>query len=114
MNIAKHIPNAMTVFLAWEKLRIIYNLALVLVVFCFVQPLGQWHPFALFLIAPELLLAGLFANLFFCAGFVGENYLCLLGADRIKARWILFILGTFIAASIAWYHMNWLAMHVGH
>ncbi len=86
-------------FLAWEKLRIYYNLILLAIT------LG------LTALTPELLsvryfwstsiLGALGANVCFCAGPVTENYLALIGANRGVTRAILFGLGCFFACLLA-------------
>jgi hypothetical protein len=99
-EIKKRFPDAMEVFIAWERLRLIYNAMLFVVVLVRVTPLG-----VLFM-APFLLEPAVIANLCFCAGSVGEGYLCLLGIERRFARWAVFILGTLAAVGLAWYFME--------
>jgi hypothetical protein len=86
--------DAKTVFFDWERLRLAYNAILVGVVLCSLRFVGvSEHPFW------EVYLVGdaIVANVFFCAGPVAEGYLCWLGLDRHRARWMAFLLGTFIA-----------------
>jgi hypothetical protein len=91
------------VFYDWERLRLVYNAILLGIVLCsmtfFVvsRPL-LWHPHYY---AFELLGYAILANVCFCVGPVAEGYLCWFGLDRHRARWIVFLVGTFIAAWFA-------------
>jgi hypothetical protein len=88
--------SARSVFLAWEKLRLVYNA--VLVVFVLLIP----RPFFDVLESLIFLAEGAFiANLCYCAGPVAEGYLALLGADRSRVRLVLFVLGTLLACALA-------------
>ncbi len=89
-------PSARAVFLAWERLRLVYNAALAAVVLAvagrdLADP--QFHEF--------LIPAALGANLCFCLGPVVEGYLALIGADRLIARWLLFSSGLLLGCVLA-------------
>ncbi|MHC5021061.1 MAG: hypothetical protein ACYTGX_13310 [Planctomycetota bacterium] len=88
--------TAHQVWLAWEKLRVIYNVILllettVLAGKMFTTPRGLG-----FLVG-----AAIGANLCFCAGPVLEGYLRVLQMPRRIARWLLFIGGCIIAVVVA-------------
>lgn len=93
---AKTRTDATEVFLAWERLRVVYNLVLVVVVLTF-----GWRALSEPDIWPRMLAAALFANLCFCAGMVGEGYLTLLGFPRQGARHAVFAGGTLFASFLA-------------
>ncbi|HLA84139.1 MAG TPA: hypothetical protein VJL29_05050 [Thermoguttaceae bacterium] len=82
------------VVVAWEKLRILYNLLLGLeaaVVFLLaVVFLDQ----SLRGLAKTILLGGLAANLCFCAGPLADGYLSWFGLRHRAVTWSLFALGT--------------------
>ena len=88
-------PGAMAVFVAWEKLRLVYNMILA-AESMLLMGLGTlfWLPI--------LLQGALLANVCFCAGPVAEGYLCLLGANRTAARWTVFILGILASVVLVW------------
>jgi hypothetical protein len=95
LNDARHVaPNirlsstdVMVVIFAWEKLRLIFNLVLLLIGAYYFTPLG------VILFAPVFLEWALLANLCFCAGPVVECYLCLLLFPRKGVRWLVFLTG---------------------
>jgi hypothetical protein len=93
-------PRAAEVFVAWERLRLVFNLILVVVVIILVNPLGAM--LLLPILAPN---AGL-ANLCFCAGPVAEGYLCLLNMRRRAARVAVFTTGTLLAVALTWYFLK--------
>jgi len=84
------------VVVAWEKLRIVYNVVLAVEAAAFlvgVFPVGRTGRG----LVKQIVLGGLAANLFFCAGPVIDGYLSWLG---LRSRWItsiLFLLGTALA-----------------
>jgi hypothetical protein len=88
-------PGAMEVFIAWEKLRLLYNAILAGLVVWYLTPFAALH------VGPVLLFDALMANLGFCAGPVAEGYLCLLGFPRKPTRWVIFGIGTALAAAQA-------------
>src|SRR4051812_17084832 len=84
--------EARAVFLAWEKLRVLYNAILV------VESVGLGaNQLGVPAFARLLLGGAIVANLCFCAGIVAEGYLSLLGVPRRGARPVLFVLGTSLA-----------------
>jgi hypothetical protein len=96
-------PTAMQVFGAWELLRLVYNLTLVLVVVFWVFFSGHGlHPRVVFSLPKEAVVA----NLCFCAGPVLEGYLFLIGVPRRRARWGLFIIGTLLTVAEAVWDMD--------
>lgn len=92
--------TARAVFIAWERLRVVYNAILAVLVLAVVRadwgdPEFPW----------ELARAAFLANLCFCAGPVAEGYLAVgLGANRQVARWLMFIPGLLLACglTVAW------------
>lgn len=88
--------SAAEVFVAWERLRLVYNAVLIAVTLV----LGARHlgdeRFQIRLVEGAIL-----ANALFCAGIVAEGYLALLGFARRPCRITLFALGTLLAAGLA-------------
>jgi hypothetical protein len=89
-------PSAKQVFVAWERLRVVFNGLLVLETLClglpFILDAGFWVGS----------IAGAFvANLAFCAGPCAEGYLNWMGLPRTPSRWVLFGLGTLVTAAAA-------------
>jgi hypothetical protein len=94
-NIRVKEPTFMEVFFAWEKLRLIYNALLIIVVLAMLLQAGSSPLTAVF-----FALHALAANLFFCAGPVGEGYLCWIGVSRQSSRWIVFCFGCVVAIAL--------------
>ena len=95
--------SAREVFLAWEKLRIVYNGVLVAVVLGAsalgaLQGHARWSDVAF---RRHLLFAAVVANVLYCTGPVAEGYLALLGSPRRAARGVLFGLGLLFASGLA-------------
>ncbi|MSU78627.1 MAG: hypothetical protein EXS16_11110 [Gemmataceae bacterium] len=92
-NIAISEPTAFEVFIAWEKLRLIYNAVLILVV--------AWvlHPVGIVVLSPFLIEDAGIANGCYCAGIVAEGYLAWWGVPRVIGRLLLFGIGT-VGASV--------------
>lgn len=88
--------SARSVFLAWERLRLLFNAALAAVVFAFARADLTERDFLV-----NLARAFIGANLCFCLGPVVEGYLALLGFDRRVARWMVFIPGLLIGCMLA-------------
>ena len=89
--------TAQEVFLAWEKLRVRYNLlltgAFILASIPFVGSLEYWKAmFSGFFLADAIV-----ANALFCLGPVAEGYFSLMGGERAMARLLVFALGSLIA-----------------
>jgi hypothetical protein len=94
--------TARAVFLAWERLRLVYNATLVLIVLYIAgHNLGNFE-FRVFVLE-----AAVAANLCFCAGPVAEGYLSLLGANRRVVRWLLFIPGTLLGCLLTVAALFW-------
>jgi hypothetical protein len=92
-NIRVKEPTFMEVFFAWEKLRLVYNAVLVVVVLIkarFVDDMGL----------ESLIPGALIANLCFCTGPIAEGYFCLLGFPRPIGRPLLFCLGMFVPIAL--------------
>jgi hypothetical protein len=85
--------DATAVFIAWERLRLVYNGILAAVVLLLgggslVREPRFW----------SLLIGGAIgANVCFCAGICAEGYLALLGLPRRETRAVLFVAGTLLA-----------------
>ena len=90
-DIRKDDVSAMDVFLAWEKLRIVYNGVLVSIVVISILSGRDFNPFV-------LIEGALFANLCYCSGPVAEGYCCLFGISRQFARAVIFIVGVLMAS----------------
>jgi len=87
--------SAKAVFLAWERLRILYNLLLAGLVFAFLYPMSRYTNW-------EYLLEGVVAaNICYCVGPCAEGYLVLLGANRLAARALLFLSGVLLSRILA-------------
>jgi len=93
-------------FLAWEKLRIYYNLILLAVAL----GIASLSPdiFAELPFWVVSIVGALGANVCFCAGPVAENYLALVGANRGIVRAVLFGLGCLFACLLTVLAMLWL------
>jgi len=90
--------DAMRVFFAWERLRLLFNLLLIAVTVSYaVLSSKATHPVFWVKAVSE----GVLANVCFCAGPVAEGYLCWLGVPRVPARWFVFVCGTVLAITLA-------------
>lgn len=87
---------AAEVFIAWERLRVYYNMALIVIVV--VKHFRGDAMDVLFLSTCALM-----ANLCFCIGPVIEGYLACIGLRRTPARWVVFVGGTMFAMWIAFH-----------
>jgi len=99
-------PTFKEVFVAWEKLRLVYNgLLLAVVVAIFRETVVIVAP--LFLILPAIL-----ANVCFCAGPVAEGYLCLIQIPRRFARWFVFGSGCLLGMVVTYVSIkeNWIGI----
>jgi hypothetical protein len=99
-------PDAKTIFLKWERLRLVYNAILIGLVLCSGRLVGILEDPVRVI---HLLGDAVIANVCFCAGPVAEWYLCWLGLNRRLARWGTFLLGTCLAVSGAVLEMERLA-----
>ena len=92
--------TAKEVFLAWEKLRLPYNIVLLLLT------VGGFGLLGTGTIGPKELLGNLIggaviANVCFCAGPCAEGYLVWIGANRPITRMIVFAVGLALASLLA-------------
>ncbi|MGC3966581.1 MAG: hypothetical protein QM775_04185 [Pirellulales bacterium] len=85
------------VFLAWEKLRIVYILALAAVSFRFID----WTLERTYHMWPLLAALAIAANACYFAGPIGELYLTWIGLPRKIVRYGLFTVGTIFACFLA-------------
>lgn len=86
------------VFLAWEKLRLIFNALLgVAALFLMFNSEFTFHLFAFLLLAALVFLA----NLCFCTCPVAELFLCWLGLPRQPSRWFVFCVGGILSVFLA-------------
>jgi len=90
------VESARAVFLAWERLCVVYNAVLVVVVLIFGGSYLGDGAFWWFLAYYAVI-----ANLCYCLGPVIEGYFGLLGADRRLVRWSVFVLGTLFGSLLA-------------
>jgi hypothetical protein len=82
--------SGLDVFLAWEQLRISYNVILAFLALGLAFAWGRlWTP-EFWSVA---LLGALRANLYFCAGPCLEGYIAYLGGHRLVARTLFFLVG---------------------
>lgn len=84
--------SAREVFIAWERLRVVFNLALIVLVAIFGHDYWSERGFLSYVIK-----AAFVANVGYCAGPVAEGYLALAGVQRRAARAALFGGGLVIA-----------------
>jgi hypothetical protein len=97
------------VFLAWEKLRPVYNLVLALWALALLYPELERDPsrYALLAIALRLFWGAVKANLGYFAGPAAESYLRWLGVRTLWARAALFVTGTAFAMLIGFFALRW-------
>jgi hypothetical protein len=87
----------LTIFLAWEQLRLVYNGVLAAPTFLVLLWLNDWFdPHLWWHVGGGAILA----NLCFCAGPVAEGYLSWAGFGGRWTRWVLFVLGTLFALAL--------------
>jgi len=94
---------AKRVFLAWERLRVLYITLLGALTIFLAMP-GVIHNGALlFTFRGMVVLAegAIIANICYFAGPTVETYVCWLGYERKWVRWLLFIAGTLLTAVLA-------------
>lgn len=104
-------PTLKQVFFAWEKLRVLYVLALAAVTLSSI-PLEAMKRIDVWVAVAVLAVA---ANACYFAGPIAETYLCWLGLRRNLVRSALFIAGTLFAGLLAYamLQMPQVAMMVG-
>lgn len=88
---------AKSVFLAWEKLRIVYLMILALITVLLIGLSGILNLRLLRLIV----LGAVVANVAYFAGPTIETYVRWLGYNRAWPRWVMFIGGTLISILLA-------------
>lgn len=93
-----NLPHCSPTFIAWERLRVVFNGWLTMWCLLVTSVSGAWIEPRLWLLAIE---GAIVANVCFCAGPVAEGYASLLG---LRGRWVrlfLFIGGTALASVLA-------------
>jgi hypothetical protein len=85
-------PPFMEVFFAWEKMRLLYNALMGVLVICIVVKAGFGFSIGVWIAEGAVL-----ANLCFCIGPIAEGYLCWLGLPHQTTRWVLFCWGCVIS-----------------
>ncbi|MBA4017027.1 MAG: hypothetical protein C0483_07645 [Pirellula sp.] len=110
-NDAALAPTLKQVFFAWEKLRVLYVLALAAVTLSSI-PLEAMKRLDVWIAVAVLAIA---ANACYFAGPIAEVYLCWLGLRRNIVRTALFVGGTLFAGLLAYamLQMPHVAMLVG-
>lgn len=88
---------AKTVFLAWEKLRVIYLCILTLLTFFLVGFSGMFN----FSLMISIMFGAFFANAFYFAGPVIDTYIRWLGYTHSWPRWVMFVGGTILSIVLA-------------
>ncbi len=88
---------AKPVFLAWEKLRLLYIALLSAWTLLLAWPMIADNPFTLI----ALVICGVVANLFYLLGPAIETYIRWLGCEALWVRMLLFISGTLWTALLA-------------
>ena len=84
---------ARPVFLAWEKLRLVYIAILTIVTLFLTGKLILSDPHVLF----TVITGALGANILYFAGPITETYIRWLGYNKNWPRWVLFVLGTLLS-----------------
>ena len=94
--------SAKSVFTAWERLRLVFNATLVLLVMVVASTLVNREQLAEARFWRFLIKAAIGANVCFCSGFVVEGYLVQVGVPRRVSRPILFAGGLIVSACLAY------------
>ncbi len=87
------LPIARGVFLAWEKLRVVYLIILALITILLTVAGGVLN----LAIVRTIILGAVFANVAYFAGPTVETYVRWLGYNRNWPRWVMFICGMLIS-----------------
>ena len=90
-------PAVRRVFLAWEKLRLLYNA--ILVPWTLAGLVVSWPPSGV--VVAEVLVCGILANVLYLAAPTVESYVAWLGFESPLIRWGLFIAGTLFTMLLA-------------
>jgi len=96
----------------WEPRRVLYNLVLGAVVFCYFLAGGSWS----WMIVSSLnfllifFILAVLANVCYCAAYVVDVFVQFSGYQSAwgRWRWLLWILGTAFAAAITRFFVMWL------
>ena len=87
--------------LAWERLRLVYNLVLLVVGLACSWRLRDTHLFLLGGYWGGVVLFGTIANVFYCLGPLLETYACALcGREMDRQRYLLFAAGLFLSMRV--------------
>src|ERR1700677_2517035 len=97
LDISAPPPSADDAFLAWEKMRLAYNVILVGVVLMNCACFSRWSLFQNLSCWWYLACCVVAANVCFCVGPWIEGWLSIAGADRHLVRWLLFLPGVILA-----------------
>ena len=107
LDVGPERESAHSVFVAWERLRLIYNSVLLLVVLsCLTRGTREELPSLAYLI-----ICAFMANICFCIGPVVEGYLVFLGMQRPIVRIVVFCVGTLFACLLTAFVVSLRAMH---
>lgn len=90
-------PTIRRIFLAWEKLRLLYNA--ILIPWTLIG-IGSAWPLSNFVLV-EIVFCGFAANVLFLAAPAVESYIAWLGFESPMIRWGLFIAGTLFTMLLA-------------
>ena len=88
---------ARVVFLAWEKLRVVYVMVLALITLAMTGT-SLFSNFGLLLL---IVVGAVISNIAFFAGPIVETYIRWLGYKKIWPRWLMFGSGTLLSAVLA-------------
>jgi hypothetical protein len=97
LDISAPPPSAADAFLAWEKMRLAYNIILVIVALCILDWTVLLSSLSWLYLAQYVFVA----NLCFCAVPWIEGWGAIAGANRSAVRWLLFVPGTILACVLA-------------
>ncbi len=84
---------ARPIFLAWEKLRLLYIAILTIFTLFLMGPSGLYSPAIIFIV----ITGAIGANILYFAGPITETYIRWLGYHKSWPRWVLFISGTLLS-----------------
>jgi len=93
--------SAHAAFLAWEKLRLVYNTILLCEVLVTCACIFGWSEFGNMRFWWNLAYCCFAANVCFCVGPWAEGWLTMLAGDRHAVRAFIFVLGTLFACILA-------------
>jgi hypothetical protein len=90
--------SAREVFLAWERLRLLYNVALAGLVVVLCTAVFDWSAFKV----EDILVFAFLANVCFCVGPWVEGWMAMAGFDRAGSRGFVFGVGLVVAAALTY------------